>query len=62
MSRELVGDHSTSKATTLTVVRGEAQWRKPMFGFKKINTDAAWCEKSCRMGVGWVCRDFAGLL
>ncbi|KAM1311122.1 hypothetical protein PS1_007620 [Malus domestica] len=37
-------------------------WTKPEFGFIKVNTDAAWCKNSLRMGVGWVCRDFAGVL
>lgn len=37
-------------------------WKKPEFGTVKVNTDAAWCKNSLRMGVGWVCRDFAGLL
>ncbi|KAM1118763.1 hypothetical protein PS1_043450 [Malus domestica] len=27
-----------------------------------MNTDAAWCKSSLRAGVGWVGRDFAGLL
>ena len=38
------------------------RWSKPRFGFLKVNTDAAWCKLSLRMGVGWVCRDFAGIL
>ncbi|CAN6698380.1 unnamed protein product [Malus baccata var. baccata] len=38
------------------------RWQKPKFGFIKINTDAAWCKDTMRMGIGWVGRDFAGLL
>ena len=38
------------------------RWRKPRFGVLKINIDAAWCKASLRTGVGWVCRDFAGVL
>ncbi|KAM1174398.1 hypothetical protein ACFX19_027535 [Malus domestica] len=36
--------------------------KKPTFGTIKINTDAAWCGSSLQTGVGWVGRDFAGLL
>ncbi|KAM1018883.1 hypothetical protein ACFX2C_040452 [Malus domestica] len=39
-----------------------SHWKKPTFGTIKINTDAAWCRSSLRAGVGWVGRDFAGLL
>ncbi|KAM2237501.1 hypothetical protein TB1_012105 [Malus domestica] len=28
----------------------------------KVNTDAAWCKASQRAGLGWVARDFAGVL
>ena len=62
MSRDQVGIHSTSKATTLTMGSRETRWSKPLFGFKKINTDVAWFKKSSCMGVGWVCRDFVMLL
>ena len=55
-------EHSSSEPVTTTEARVDGQWRKPNFGFYKINTDAAWCKSSIRMGVGWVCRDFAGLL
>ncbi|KAM1702295.1 hypothetical protein ACFXTN_025449 [Malus domestica] len=37
-------------------------WQKPRYGTIKINTDAAWCKNTMRMGVGWLGRDFAGLL
>ncbi|KAM2577983.1 hypothetical protein TB2_003585 [Malus domestica] len=48
----------TSKATALNCTK----WQKPRFGTIKINTDAAWCKDSMHMGVGWLGRDFAGLL
>ncbi|CAN6553836.1 unnamed protein product [Malus baccata var. baccata] len=38
------------------------KWQKPRFGTIKINSDAAWCKDTMRMGVGWLGRDFAGLL
>ncbi|KAM1160595.1 hypothetical protein ACFX19_034183 [Malus domestica] len=38
------------------------KWQKPRFGTIKINTDAAWCKDTMRIGVGWLGRDFAGLL
>ncbi|XP_028954790.1 uncharacterized protein [Malus domestica] len=38
------------------------QWQKPGFRTIKINTDAAWCKDSLRVGVGWVAHDFAGVL
>ncbi|CAN6723379.1 unnamed protein product [Malus baccata var. baccata] len=44
------------------VNRMKSHWKKPTFGTIKINTDAAWCRSSLRTGVGWVGRDFAGLL
>ncbi|CAN6698381.1 unnamed protein product [Malus baccata var. baccata] len=44
------------------VNRMKSHWKKPTFGTIKINTDAAWCRSSLRAGVGWVGRDFAGLL
>ncbi|KAM2292630.1 hypothetical protein ACFXTI_027340 [Malus domestica] len=37
-------------------------WQKPRYGTIKINTDAAWCKNTMRMGVGWLGCDFAGLL
>ncbi|CAN6724078.1 unnamed protein product [Malus baccata var. baccata] len=40
----------------------QLHWTKPKFGTIKVNTDAAWCSSSLRTGVGWVGRDFAGLL
>ncbi|CAN6585727.1 unnamed protein product [Malus baccata var. baccata] len=38
------------------------KWQKPRFRTIKINSDAAWCKDTMRMGVGWLGRDFAGLL
>ncbi|KAM1233875.1 hypothetical protein ACFX13_003606 [Malus domestica] len=37
-------------------------WQKPTYETIKINTDATWCKNTMRMGVGWLGRDFAGLL
>ncbi|KAM1189268.1 hypothetical protein FF1_025143 [Malus domestica] len=37
-------------------------WKKPCFGMIKVNTDAAWYKASQRAGLGWVARDFAGVL
>ncbi|XP_050156314.1 uncharacterized protein LOC126630260 [Malus sylvestris] len=37
-------------------------WKKPAFGMIKINTDAAWSKATHRAGLGWVARDFAGVL
>ncbi|KAM1285118.1 hypothetical protein ACFX2J_027722 [Malus domestica] len=51
------------KIRTSTVDLGKTdQWQKLGFGTIKINTDAAWCKDSLRVGVGWVARDFAGVL
>ncbi|KAM2783884.1 hypothetical protein COP1_013323 [Malus domestica] len=38
------------------------QWKKPGFGTIKVNTDAAWRKETSCACVGWVARDFAGLL
>ncbi|KAM2560684.1 hypothetical protein TB1_011838 [Malus domestica] len=38
------------------------QWKPPLFGTLKVNSDAAWCKDMLRAGVGWVVCDFAGLL
>ncbi|CAN6580631.1 unnamed protein product [Malus baccata var. baccata] len=37
-------------------------WEKPQFETFKLNTDASWCSASFGTGVGWVIRDFAGIL
>ncbi|CAN6542159.1 unnamed protein product [Malus baccata var. baccata] len=44
------------------VERRKVCWKKPCFGMIKVNTDAAWCKASQRAGLGWVARDFAGVL
>ena len=60
-SRELVQPPSASvEAHVGTGVSG--QWKKPIFGVLKINTDAAWCKVTKRADLGWVVRDFAGIL
>ncbi|KAM2182098.1 hypothetical protein ACFX1Q_032627 [Malus domestica] len=41
---------------------GGCRWEKPAFGVLKVNIDTSWCKTTLCMGVGWVCRDFAGLL
>lgn len=38
------------------------QWQKPRYGTIKINTDETQCKTTIRAGVGWLGRDFAGLL
>ncbi|KAM1806051.1 hypothetical protein ACFX11_029241 [Malus domestica] len=38
------------------------KWQKPRYETIKINTDATWCKSTMCMGVGWLGRDFAGLL
>ncbi|KAM1736077.1 hypothetical protein ACFX12_014475 [Malus domestica] len=56
-------DYSLRKPMTKQVSAGScAKWKRPRFGIIKINTDAAWCKDTLRMGVGWLGRDFAGLL
>ncbi|KAM1474108.1 hypothetical protein ACFX2I_030163 [Malus domestica] len=42
--------------------RPSLHWQRPRYETIKINTDAAWCKDSLRAGVGWVGRDFAGVL
>ncbi|KAM2863473.1 hypothetical protein FF1_022242 [Malus domestica] len=42
--------------------RPSLHWQRPRYGTIKINTDAAWCKDTLRAGVGWVGRDFAGVL
>ncbi|XP_008352384.2 uncharacterized protein [Malus domestica] len=49
------GNHPATARTT-------PHRQRPKFGTIKINTDAAWCKDSRRAGVGWVGRDFAGVL
>lgn len=62
MSRGSMGERTMSNSETTDVVRGEAQWLKLEFGFIKVNTDATWFKNTRRMGPGWVCCDFVGLL
>ncbi|CAN6686270.1 unnamed protein product [Malus baccata var. baccata] len=38
------------------------KWQKPNFGELKLNCDAAWRKDTGEGGVGWVLRDFAGIL
>lgn len=38
------------------------QWKSPVFGTLNVNSEAAWCKESMRVGVGWVVKDFVGLL
>ncbi|XP_068319559.1 uncharacterized protein [Pyrus communis] len=57
-----VGDCLKSLSPPKIAVRLKAHWQKLKFGFIKINTDAAWCKNTLRVGVGWVGWDFAGLL
>ncbi|KAM1764898.1 hypothetical protein ACFX11_004094 [Malus domestica] len=50
-------------AAVREVAKGQkVAWQKPEFATVKVYTDAAWCKESLRAGVGWVARDFAGLL
>ncbi|KAM2209549.1 hypothetical protein ACFXTI_025394 [Malus domestica] len=42
--------------------RPDLYWQRPKYGTIKINTDAAWCKNTHRAGVGWVGRDFVGVL
>ncbi|CAN6562972.1 unnamed protein product [Malus baccata var. baccata] len=59
---QTAGDQARGRRRPSSLDRGDCRWAKPKFGVLKINTDASWCRKSFRTGVGWVCRDFAGLL
>ncbi|KAM1020267.1 hypothetical protein ACFX13_042260 [Malus domestica] len=56
-------DHSLRMPKSIKVSdRMCTKWKRPRFRTIKINTDAAWCKDTLRMGVGWLGRDFAGLL
>ncbi|KAM2003964.1 hypothetical protein ACFX15_027473 [Malus domestica] len=59
---EPVGKQPGSQSKIAPLDRGACRWKKPAFGILKVNTDASWCKTTLRTGVGWVCRDFAGLL
>ena len=62
LTTEQVGGSLHRSVSMQVAARAMERWSKPRFGFLKVNTDAAWCKLSLRMGVGWVCRDFAGIL
>ncbi|CAN6720512.1 unnamed protein product [Malus baccata var. baccata] len=49
-TRTADGDRPPRDAGTSEVRRRGAMWTKPGFGFIKVNTDAAWCKNSLRMG------------
>ncbi|KAM1123919.1 hypothetical protein ACFX19_005343 [Malus domestica] len=62
LSQGLVGECQKGLKPTKQANRSQSHWKKPKFGSIKMNTDAAWCKSSLRAGMGWVGRDFAGLL
>ncbi|KAM2925614.1 hypothetical protein FF1_043107 [Malus domestica] len=62
LSQGLVEECQKNLKPTKLANRSQSHWKKPKFGSIKMNTDAAWCKSSLRVGVGWVGRDFAGLL
>ncbi|KAL5566188.1 hypothetical protein UlMin_029352 [Ulmus minor] len=35
-------------------------WQAPIFGWVKVNSDAAWCSKQKKFGMGAIIRDFTG--
>ncbi|KAM1799034.1 hypothetical protein ACFX1T_033030 [Malus domestica] len=59
---ETAGKQPRGSPMISSLDRGVCRWEKPAFGVLKVNTDASWCKNTLRTGVGWVCRDFAGLL
>ncbi|KAM1775069.1 hypothetical protein ACFX12_044360 [Malus domestica] len=59
---QTTGDQAKGRPRNPPLDRGACRWVKPTFGVLKVNTDAPWCRKSLCTGVGWVCRDFVGLL
>ncbi|CAN6573468.1 unnamed protein product [Malus baccata var. baccata] len=62
MSLSLKSEDQLISKNLKTKQSPQLYWTKPKFGTIKVNTDAAWCSSSLRTGVGWVGRDFAGLL
>ncbi|KAM1100610.1 hypothetical protein FF1_007035 [Malus domestica] len=45
------------------VVAGQSvRWKRPDLGSIKFNCDGAWNASTMHGGIGWVARDFAGLL
>ncbi|KAM2202360.1 hypothetical protein ACFX1X_001183 [Malus domestica] len=59
---ETAGKQPWCRPMNASLDRGACRWEKPAFGILKVNTDTSWCKTTLRTGVGWVCRDFAGLL
>ncbi|CAN6570393.1 unnamed protein product [Malus baccata var. baccata] len=59
---QTAGGQTRGRPMTSSLDRGVCRWVKTAFGVLKVNTNASWCKNSLRTGVGWVCRDFAGLL
>ncbi|KAM1773057.1 hypothetical protein ACFX12_042592 [Malus domestica] len=62
LSQDPVDDSPKTPKTTKGAGRLSVQWQKPRYAIIKINTYAAWCKSTIRVGVGWLGRDFAGLL
>ncbi|CAN6571798.1 unnamed protein product [Malus baccata var. baccata] len=52
----------TAGLPSLVPARRSGLWKKSGFGTIKVNTDAAWRKETLYAGMGWVARDFAGLL
>ncbi|KAM1022575.1 hypothetical protein ACFX13_044214 [Malus domestica] len=52
----------TDGTITSTLEIRVGHWQKPGFGVIKVNIDAAWCKETLCAGVGWIARDFVGLL
>ena len=61
-AQRVVGFNSPEGTLNSNPARRREQWQKPRFGTIKVNTDVAWCKETMRAGVGWVARDFTGLL
>ncbi|KAM1792323.1 hypothetical protein ACFX12_036188 [Malus domestica] len=61
-SQRTKGAQPTDGLLSPSSARRPGQWKKPGFGTIKVNTDAAWRKETLCVGVGWVARDFAGLL
>ncbi|KAL5548698.1 hypothetical protein UlMin_003929 [Ulmus minor] len=40
--------------------RANKPWQAPPFGWVKVNSDAAWCSKQKKFGLGAIIRDFTG--
>ena len=56
-------DRNTSSTSCEALQAGrDSCWMKQKFGTLKVNTDAAWCKESLTAGLGWVVRDFVGVL